>query len=1340
MGEKDTDVILGLDFDTSDAVKRAKNLGDELDKAINKNKNSKDSRVLKLTEELGQCREKAQNLQEELSHIEEETKVPTQEYKQLTDSLTSSKERMDELVNSARDVRTEINNVKKASEELEGKDVGLGTTKMREELSRVESQMSRVNNVMSRMEKTGQTNSDAYQNLVLKATELEERQKAYVDALSRGSGVIKGEYTEEYEKLTNKLLDLMSTEQDIKAEQHSITKEVGNTVNQMRELQDSGKAFDYTTAEQSEEWQRVNQELRDVNNKSVTLLAKDREITKETRKQPPLISRIGNTLKSIIAMIPKIVDGIGRVASRAATIAGNIKNAIVRWVQHRKEVDRNSNSMSGLVKKFLQYALGISGLMVAFNKLRSGISAGLSNLILFDNGLNTTNTAVSRLQSSILYLKNALGAMVSPIISLVTPALEMMIDRIAKLSNIIAAVMGSLTGKSSITIAKKTSVNAAESSSAGKSASDAEAKAQERYEKAKKKAEEKYQKEMASVTEKRAKAQAKAEERQAKAADKLAKAQEKANKALGNYDKLNVIATESADELEDILADTYEDPVMEEINPEDYFSDLDGSSIGAGVADMFEDVPIDSILSNTIKDWIDRLKAAWAAGDWEGVGAIIAEGLNKGMQRVDDWINNVFRPMGVKWAEIIARILNGLVDGLNWSLLGKTVADGLNAIANIINTFLTTFDFYELGSGIGTAIKSWFDNIDWDLMGQTFANKWNALINIIYGIVTTEGLWKSIGDSIATFVNSWFGTIDWDKLADTIIAGVNGIVTAAKTAIEGIKWEEIGTTLGEKAKKILDGIKWEEAGSTIAGAINGVVTTLKNFVSTEGLWESLGTAIADSIKGLFENIKWEDVVTTLTTGFNGLVTSVHTIITNLDFGDAGVEFSDRIKQFIENIDWTAVGETISDFFSGALDFLLGIDWVTLGTDIANAIKDLFDGINWKELIVKVGLLLVELVMGAINLIGESTTDFIDVLGGFFDSIGLDSIGGLFHGFSEGMKDAFNWIREHIFKPITDGIKDLFGIHSPSTVFAGFGKNLIEGLKNGLKQKWSDITSFFTEKISRLKENISDKFEKFKSNGEKLIKNINSGFKERWGTDISSFMTEKFNALKDNLLSKAEKFNTIGRNIVSGLKQGIQDKWGDFKDWASEKFSGLKSWAENALDINSPSKVFEQIGQYVTEGLALGIEDNGKEAEDAIKNVAGNLIGTMDDADALLDFNIADNEAIAALDTVIDKLQTMTSVFETISNVIANIGDTQLTIPDIAVGKIIPTNIAMQNAGGQNNGGSRVEELLEELIEKLDENQDKDMPPVQLQVGRRTLAEIVWDETEKRYRQTGYAGA
>ena len=36
------------------------------------------------------------------------------------------------------------------------------------------------------------------------------------------------------------------------------------------------------------------------------------------------------------------------------------------------------------------------------------------------------------------------------------------------------------------------------------------------------------------------------------------------------------------------------------------------------------------------------------------------------------------------------------------------------------------------------------------------------------------------------------------------------------------------------------------------------------------------------------------------------------------------------------------------------------------------------------------------------------------------------------------------------KAILDGFRNFFGIHSPSTVFAGLGKNLLEGLWNGIK--------------------------------------------------------------------------------------------------------------------------------------------------------------------------------------------------------------------------------------------------------------------------------------------------
>lgn len=59
---------------------------------------------------------------------------------------------------------------------------------------------------------------------------------------------------------------------------------------------------------------------------------------------------------------------------------------------------------------------------------------------------------------------------------------------------------------------------------------------------------------------------------------------------------------------------------------------------------------------------------------------------------------------------------------------------------------------------------------------------------------------------------------------------------------------------------------------------------------------------------------------------------------------------------------------------------------------------------------------------------------------------------LIRGLWEGIKNAGAWLWNQIsgfFGGVINNIKNLFGIHSPSTVFAGFGLNMIKGLENGL---------------------------------------------------------------------------------------------------------------------------------------------------------------------------------------------------------------------------------------------------------------------------------------------------
>jgi len=99
-----------------------------------------------------------------------------------------------------------------------------------------------------------------------------------------------------------------------------------------------------------------------------------------------------------------------------------------------------------------------------------------------------------------------------------------------------------------------------------------------------------------------------------------------------------------------------------------------------------------------------------------------------------------------------------------------------------------------------------------------------------------------------------------------------------------------------------------------------------------------------------------------------------------------------------------------------------------------------------------------------------------------------------------------------------------------------------------------------------------------------IKNFAKDAKEaigEFGTKVKGFVDgiiDKFEALPGAMLN-------VGKNIVSGLWNGMQDMAGWLKDKVTGFFKNLiPSWAEKALGISSPSKVFASIGKNIIGGL------------------------------------------------------------------------------------------------------------------------------------------------------------
>ena len=81
---------------------------------------------------------------------------------------------------------------------------------------------------------------------------------------------------------------------------------------------------------------------------------------------------------------------------------------------------------------------------------------------------------------------------------------------------------------------------------------------------------------------------------------------------------------------------------------------------------------------------------------------------------------------------------------------------------------------------------------------------------------------------------------------------------------------------------------------------------------------------------------------------------------------------------------------------------------------------------------------------------------------------------------------------------------------------------------------------------------------------------------------------------------------IGENIVTGLLNGITGMWDTLVSTVKGKVNGMVSTVKNVLGIHSPSKVFTEIGENVTQGLVNGINTGAPAAQEAIQSIAQTL--------------------------------------------------------------------------------------------------------------------------------------
>lgn len=103
----------------------------------------------------------------------------------------------------------------------------------------------------------------------------------------------------------------------------------------------------------------------------------------------------------------------------------------------------------------------------------------------------------------------------------------------------------------------------------------------------------------------------------------------------------------------------------------------------------------------------------------------------------------------------------------------------------------------------------------------------------------------------------------------------------------------------------------------------------------------------------------------------------------------------------------------------------------------------------------------------------------------------------------------------------------------------------------------------------------------------------------------------FNAVKAYLAGLAGEFASIGRNIMSSLANGMSQSAGEAVAKAQAVASSVVSRVKGIFSINSPSKVFRQIGVWNMQGLAQGIDKMAHLPQNSVMDASQNMLTAMD---------------------------------------------------------------------------------------------------------------------------------
>lgn len=252
-----------------------------------------------------------------------------------------------------------------------------------------------------------------------------------------------------------------------------------------------------------------------------------------------------------------------------------------------------------------------------------------------------------------------------------------------------------------------------------------------------------------------------------------------------------------------------------------------------------------------------------------------------------------------------------------------------------------------------------------------------------------------------------------------------------------------------------------------------------------------------------------------------------------------------------------------------------------------------------------------------------------------EEIGKSSLEGMTYGLSENIPTLSD-TSEMSAQEIVDAIREYLDINSPSKVMEQIGTYVVQGLEQGMKTENGNLVTLsntlaqtivkaFTANSANMQsvgrniatqiaqgingnaqtvfsraqqvlqgilKTFSNAAAQYSKIGKTIVEYIANAMKSSVST-LSSAALSIMNAALKQINSVTFNFKNAGMNMAQGVAQGFLSQEWYVRSVMNAMMDRVVADVRARMKINSPSKVFAEIGDYMAQGLGVGFTDEMK---------------------------------------------------------------------------------------------------------------------------------------------------